>query len=510
MHETVLILDFGSQYTQLIARRVREEQVYCKIVPSSITADEIRQEGARALILSGGPNSTLGKNAPRIDAAIFDLDIPILGICYGLQLMALHFGGKVVPGTSREYGPANVVHHADHVLMEHVAQESSVWMSHGDHVGEPPPGFQVVARSRDDLIAAVAHDSRPFVGVQFHPEVNHTVEGKTILANFLFRMAGFSRDWTPSSFVDDSIRAIREQVGDRKVILGLSGGVDSSVLAFLLHQAIGERCIPVFINNGLLRANEANEVMDQFSASHIKVYRHDYSERFLNALEGITDPETKRKTIGRIFIEAFEEVAQAYTDLDFLAQGTLYPDVIESGGVTGHAATIKSHHNVGGLPERMSLKVLEPFRLLFKDEVRAVGRILDVPAPIIGRHPFPGPGLAVRCLGPITRERLDILRAVDRIFINALHASDWYDRIWQAFAVLLPLQTVGVMGDQRTYENVVALRAVHSTDGMTADWVRLPQDILADVSRQIVNGVPGVNRVVYDVTSKPPGTIEWE
>jgi len=510
MHELALILDFGSQYTQLIARRVREQQVFCKIVPASITAAEIQAEGARALILSGGPNSTLDKGAPELDPGIVDLQLPMLGICYGLQLLANSFDGQVVPGESREYGPMKVHAEGQHTLFEHVSDSTQVWMSHGDHVNEAPPEFEVIARSDSDLIAAIAHRERPVIGVQFHPEVNHTVEGETILSNFLFRIAEFSRDWTPSSFVDDAIESIRKTVGDQKVVLGLSGGVDSSVLAFLMHQAIGENCIPVFINNGLLRANEYNEVQDQFAASHITVYAHDYSERFLNELTGITDPEIKRKTIGRIFIEAFEEVAVDYTDLTYLAQGTLYPDVIESGAVTGHAATIKSHHNVGGLPERMSLKVLEPFRELFKDEVRAVGRILDVPKQIIGRHPFPGPGLAVRCLGEIQKERLEILRAADKIFIDALHETGWYDKIWQAFAVLLPLQTVGVMGDQRTYENVVSLRAVHSTDGMTADWVRIPQEILADVSSRIVNAVNGVNRVVYDVTSKPPGTIEWE
>lgn len=510
MHELVLILDFGSQYTQLIARRVREQQVFCKIVRSDITASEVKEEGAKALILSGGPNSTLEEGAPGIDPQILDLGLPILGICYGLQLLAQHYDGEVVPGESREYGPMKVHAEDSHTLLEHVSDSSQVWMSHGDHVNEAPPSFRVIARSDSGLIAAIAHSEHPVVGVQFHPEVNHTVEGKTILSNFLFRMADFNRDWTPSSFVDDAIQEIRSKVGDQKVILGLSGGVDSSVLAFLMHQAIGENCIPVFIDNGLLRANEYHEVQDQFAASHIKVFAHDYSERFLTELAGVTEPEKKRKIIGRVFIEAFEEVAQQYEGLTFLAQGTLYPDVIESGAVTGHAVTIKSHHNVGGLPERMSLKVIEPFRELFKDEVRAVGRILDVPKQIIGRHPFPGPGLAVRCLGEIQKVRLEILRAADKIFIDALHETGWYDKTWQAFAVLLPLQTVGVMGDQRTYENVVSLRAVHSTDGMTADWVRLPQEILADVSSKIVNSVNGVNRVVYDVTSKPPGTIEWE
>jgi GMP synthase (glutamine-hydrolysing) len=510
MHELVLILDFGSQYTQLIARRIREEQVYCRIERSDLTAAEVSASGAKAIILSGGPNSTFETGAPQVDPEIFELGLPVLGICYGLQLIARHYHGEVVPGTTREYGPMGVEFPLESPLFQGVSAGTQVWMSHGDHVEILPDGFQVVGRSKGNLIAAIAHEQDPVYGVQFHPEVNHTVQGQTIISNFLFRIAHFSRDWTSTSFVEDAIRQIRETVGDKKVLLGLSGGVDSSVLAFLMHEAIGENCIPVFINNGLLRHEETEEVKILFEASHIKIFQHDYSQAFLSELAGVKEPEKKRKIIGRVFIESFEEVAKSFTELDFLAQGTLYPDIIESGAVSGHAVTIKSHHNVGGLPEKMSLKVIEPFKELFKDEVRAVGRVLNVPAKIIARHPFPGPGLAVRCLGEVTEDRLAVLRAADKIFIEALYETGWYDKIWQAFTVLLPLQTVGVMGDKRTYENVLAIRSVHSLDGMTADWVRIPYEILADVSSKIVNSVRGVNRVVYDITSKPPGTIEWE
>jgi len=510
MHELVLILDFGSQYTQLIARRIREEQVYCCIERSELSAAEIKAMGARAIVLSGGPNSIFEENAPQIDPTIFELGIPILGICYGLQIMAQEFQGRVIPGITREYGPMGIQFPLESPLFEGVSAGSQVWMSHGDHVEYVPDDFQIIARSSGNLIAGIAHKSLPFYGVQFHPEVNHTVQGQTLISNFLFKIADFNRDWTSTSFIEDSIKQIRETVGDKKVLLGLSGGVDSSVLAFLLHEAIGDNCFPVFINNGLLRSNETAEVKALFEASHIKIYQYDYSRQFLSELAGVKDPEKKRKIIGRVFIESFEEVAKEITDIHFLAQGTLYPDIIESGGASGHAVTIKSHHNVGGLPEKMALKVIEPFKELFKDEVRAVGRIMNVPVKIIGRHPFPGPGLAVRCLGEVSAERLEILQAADQIFIETLYETGWYDKIWQAFTVLLPIQTVGVMGDKRTYENVLAIRAVHSLDGMTADWVRIPYEIIADVSSKIVNSVAGVNRVVYDVTSKPPGTIEWE
>jgi GMP synthase (glutamine-hydrolysing) len=510
MHELVLILDFGSQYTQLIARRIREQQVFCRIEHSDISASHIKEMGAKAIILSGGPNSSFEEGAPQIDPEIFSMDIPILGVCYGLQLMTRHFKGSVEPGTTREYGPMGIKFPIENSLFEGVDEGSQVWMSHGDHVESISDSFQTIAQSDNGLIAGIAHRDKPFYGVQFHPEVNHTLQGQTIIANFLFKISGFSRDWTSSSFVDDAIKKIRAVVGKKKILLGLSGGVDSSVLAFLLHEAIGENCIPVFINNGLLRGNESEEVKALFEFSHIKIYQYDYSKAFLTELAGVKEPEKKRKIIGRVFIESFEEVAEQYHGIEFLAQGTLYPDVIESGAVSGHAVTIKSHHNVGGLPEKMSFKVIEPFKELFKDEVRSVGRVLNVPEKIIGRHPFPGPGLAVRCLGEVNEDRLKILRAADKIFIETLYETGWYDKIWQAFTVLLPLKTVGVMGDKRTYENVLAIRAVHSLDGMTADWVRIPYEIIADVSSKIVNSVNGVNRVVYDVTSKPPGTIEWE
>jgi GMP synthase (glutamine-hydrolysing) len=464
----------------------------------------------KALVLSGGPNSIFEKHAPQVDPAIFELGIPILGVCYGLQIMTQHFKGNVIPGETREYGPMGIQFPTQSPLFEGVSEGSQVWMSHGDHVETIPENFNIIARSSGDLIAGISHQSKLLYGVQFHPEVNHTVQGQTIISNFLFKIAAFNRDWTSSSFVEDAIKQIRSTVGDGKVLLGLSGGVDSSVLAFLMHDAIGENCVPVFINNGLLRQNETEEVKSLFEASHVKIYQHDYTDAFLSELAGVVEPEKKRKIIGRVFIEAFEEVAREIKGIDFLAQGTLYPDVIESGAITGHAVTIKSHHNVGGLPEKMSLKVIEPFKELFKDEVRAVGRVLNVPAKIIGRHPFPGPGLAVRCLGAVSEDRLSILRAADQIFIDTLYETGWYDKIWQAFTVLLPIQTVGVMGDKRTYENVLAIRAVHSLDGMTADWVRIPYEIIAEVSSKIVNSVSGVNRVVYDVTSKPPGTIEWE
>jgi len=510
MHELVLILDFGSQYTQLIARRIREEQVYCRIERSDLSAAEIKDMGAKALVLSGGPNSIFEEYAPQIDPGIFELGIPILGVCYGLQIIAQHFKGNVIPGRTREYGPMGIQFPVQCPLFEGVSEGSQVWMSHGDHVETIPENFIVIARSSGNLIAGMSHDSKPFYGVQFHPEVNHTVQGQLIISNFLFKIANFSRDWTSSSFVEGAIKDIRSTVGEGKVLLGLSGGVDSSVLAFLMHEAIGDKCVPVFINNGLLRQRETEEVKLLFEASHIKIYQHDYTDAFLSELAGVVEPEKKRKIIGRVFIEAFEEVAREIKGIDFLAQGTLYPDVIESGTMAGHGVTIKSHHNVGGLPEKMALKVIEPFKELFKDEVRAVGRILNVPVKIISRHPFPGPGLAVRCLGAVSEDRLSILRAADQIFIDTLYETGWYDKIWQAFTVLLPIQTVGVMGDKRTYENVLAIRAVHSLDGMTADWVRIPYEIIAEVSSKIVNSVSGVNRVVYDVTSKPPGTIEWE
>jgi GMP synthase (glutamine-hydrolysing) len=510
MHELVLIVDFGSQYTQLIARRIREENVYCEIISPELSIEEIKAKKPRAIILSGGPNSIFEKDAPQISSQLFDLAIPILGICYGLQLIARHFGGEVEADQSKEYGRQSIQFKNKSQIFSNVNSGSLVWMSHGDHVSKVPKTFLKLAVSNDGLIAGIAHQAKPIFGVQFHPEVNHTEDGQIIISNFLFKIASFSRDWTPASFVDEEIISIRNKVGKENVILGLSGGVDSSVLAFLLHRAIGEQLFPIFINNGLLRKNEVDEVLKFFEKSHINVIQRDYSKEFLTALAGVSEPEQKRKIIGRIFIEAFETEAKKIKNPGFLAQGTLYPDVIESGAIGKYSVTIKSHHNVGGLPEKMSLKILEPFRGLFKDEVRKVGKILNVPDIMIKRHPFPGPGLAVRCLGEILPERLDILRNVDQVFIAYLKKTGWYDKIWQAFAIILPLQTVGVKGDQRSYENVIALRAVHSSDGMTADWVRIPPEMLAEISTQIINKVPGVNRVVYDITSKPPGTIEWE
>jgi len=510
MSELALIIDFGSQYTQLIARRIREMQVYCEIVPPTLSAMQIATKNPKAIILSGGPESVFAENSPKLDSEVWSLGKPILGICYGLQLLTQHFGGKVEPGTVREYGAAEVHHEHQHPLINNTAQNCKVWMSHGDHVATSPPDFNVILKSKNGLIAAIAHKKMPLMGLQFHPEVSHTDEGQTYLHNFLFKVAGFSGDWTPTHFIAQAITTIRETVGAEQVLLGLSGGVDSSVLAFLLHEAIGDRLLPIFIDNGLLRHDEANQVLEQFRHSKIKIQYVDHSAEFLSELEGVTEPEKKRKIIGRVFVEAFEKVANAQGNAAFLAQGTLYPDVIESGSVVGKSHTIKSHHNVGGLPERLRMKVLEPFRELFKDEVRAVGRALGVPENIIRRHPFPGPGLAVRCLGEITPEKLRVIRQSDHIFIQTLRNHDWYDKVWQAFTVLLPVQTVGVMGDQRTFENVIALRSVDSVDGMTANWSRIPADLLAEAAEKIVNHVVGVNRVVYDITSKPPATIEWE
>jgi len=510
MSELALIIDFGSQYTQLIARRIREMQVYCEIVPPTLSAMQIATKNPKAIILSGGPESVFAENSPKLDSEVWSLGKPILGICYGLQLLTQHFGGKVEPGTVREYGAAEVHHEHQHPLINNTAQNCKVWMSHGDHVATSPPDFNVILKSKNGLIAAIAHKKMPLMGLQFHPEVSHTDEGQTYLHNFLFKIAGFSGDWTPTHFIAQAITTIRETVGAEQVLLGLSGGVDSSVLAFLLHEAIGDRLLPIFIDNGLLRHDEANQVLEQFRHSKIKIQYVDHSAEFLSELEGVTEPEKKRKIIGRVFVEAFEKVANAQGNAAFLAQGTLYPDVIESGSVVGKSHTIKSHHNVGGLPERLRMKVLEPFRELFKDEVRAVGRALGVPENIIRRHPFPGPGLAVRCLGEITPEKLRVIRQSDHIFIQTLRNHDWYDKVWQAFTVLLPVQTVGVMGDQRTFENVIALRSVDSVDGMTANWSRIPADLLAEAAEKIVNHVVGVNRVVYDITSKPPATIEWE
>lgn len=509
-HEMIVILDFGSQYTQLIARRVREQNVYCEILPFNADLSKLADRKVMGYILSGGPASVLEDGSPKLPVTFYDTALPILGICYGLQLMALQLGGRLSRAEYREYGRAMIDISVQNRLLKGVASPSQVWMSHGDSVDALPDGFTKLATTSDIPYAAVADDKRRFYGVQFHPEVMHTTEGTKILRNFLFDICGLTGDWTTESFIESSIRQLRETIGRDKVILGISGGVDSTVAATLLHKAVGNQMTAIFVNNGLLRKNEYEEVIASYQTLGINLRAVDASRLFLDGLAGVIDPEQKRKIIGRTFIEVFEKAAREVGDAKFLAQGTLYPDVIESTSFKGPSATIKSHHNVGGLPEKMHLKVVEPLRELFKDEVRALGRKLGLDASFIGRHPFPGPGLAVRVIGEITEDRLRVLRDADAIYISELRTSGQYDKIWQAFAVLLPVQSVGVMGDMRTYENVIALRAVTSTDGMTADWARIPDDILARISNRIINEVRGVNRVCYDVSSKPPATIEWE
>jgi GMP synthase (glutamine-hydrolysing) len=509
-HETILILDFGSQYTQLIARRVREAHVYCEIQPYNADLSAYEDRRVAGYILSGGPSSLTDPDAPRLDRSFFDKSVPVLGLCYGMQLMAELFGGRLVKSEHREYGRA-VFEPADgHDLFEGLSGSSQVWMSHGDSIVELPKGFEVIGRTDSLATAAIVNQADRVYGLQFHPEVHHTTEGKQIINNFLFNICGVAGDWTTESFIEETIAGIRRQVGDSDVILGISGGVDSSVAAMLLDRAIGKKLHGVFVNNGVLRKNEFEDVTKMLQTLGINLRPVDASELFLGRLAGVKDPEKKRKIIGTTFIDVFEQAADEIGRVDYLAQGTLYPDVIESVSFKGPSATIKSHHNVGGLKEKMNFKLVEPLRELFKDEVRALGRALGLPEKFIGRHPFPGPGLAVRILGDITPERCDLLREADAIFIDQLHKHGIYDDIWQAFAVLLPVRTVGVMGDERTYENVVALRAVTSVDGMTADWARIDPDILAEVSDEIIRGVKGVNRVTYDISSKPPATIEWE
>ena len=515
----VLILDFGSQYTQVIARRVRECSVYSQIVRYDTPAEELRALGARGIILSGGPASVYAPNAPQPDPALFDLGLPVLGICYGLQLMFFHLGGAVEKSLKREYGAGTLhVEAADCALFDGLPGHLDVWNSHGDHVTALPSGFRTVARTENSPSAAVDHPEKRFFGLQFHPEVAHTPRGRDLLQNFLFRVCGCAPDWTMGSFIEQTCQEIREKVGAERVILGLSGGVDSSVAAMLLHQAIGDQLTCIFVNNGLLRENEAEAVQKLFGDNfHIKLKYVDASARFLDKLAGVTDPEQKRKIIGNEFVRVFESAAaelrggEGGEEHRFLAQGTLYPDVIESVSISGNpAALIKSHHNVGGLPEDMKFELIEPLRQLFKDEVRQVGLQLGLPKEVVMRQPFPGPGLAVRILGEVTAERLEILRNADTVVVNEMKSSDWYYKVWQSFAVLLPVRSVGVMGDERTYENTVALRIVESQDGMTADWVRLPYELLARISGRICNEVKGVNRVCYDISSKPPSTIEWE
>jgi GMP synthase (glutamine-hydrolysing) len=525
MHENIVILDYGSQYTQLIARRVRETGVYSEIIPCTADPATVADRNPKGLILSGGPCSVYDEEAPQLDPDLLALTredgspVPVLGICYGLQAMAHLLGGHVERADRREFGRAHIQVEAsdrDGRLFADVPDGSTVWMSHSDHLTDLPDGYEVIASTDNAPVAAVHDTDAPHYGVQFHPEVVHTDFGRQILENFAYEICGCSGDWSPASFVEEQTREIRERVGDRHVILGLSGGVDSSVAAALLHRALGDQLHCIFVNNGLLRKGEWDQVQDTFRGHFdMDLHTQDATDRFLAHLEGVVDPEEKRVIIGNTFIDVFEEQTDAIAaELghrpEFLAQGTLYPDLIESVSFKGPSETIKTHHNVGGLPEELDFELIEPFRELFKDEVREIGRLLDVPAPIVGRHPFPGPGLAIRILGPVTRERLSLLREADAIFIEELRANDLYDEVWQAFAVLLPVQSVGVMGDERTYENVCALRAVTSVDGMTADWAQLPYEFLGHVSNRIVNEVPGLNRTVYDVSSKPPATIEWE
>jgi len=510
--EVIAILDFGSQYSQLIARRIRENNVYCKILPYDVSIDEIKSLSPKGIFLSGGPASVYADGAPLCDPNIFKLNIPIFGICYGMQLMAHLLGGKVEPTLTREYGLANLFVDIKSDIFCDLPDNFPVWMSHGDSVSNIPDGFKVLAHTDTLPIAVMADVSRRYFGSQFHPEVIHTPLGKNIIANFLFRICKCNPIWTMSSFIQNSLSEIKEQVKDDIVICGVSGGVDSTVLAVLIHKAIGDQLKCIFVDNGLLRKNEADEVIAFFRNDLcIDLHFVDASERFLRRLSGVIDPEQKRKIIGKEFIEVFQEVAFKFGDAKFLAQGTLYPDFIESGGISkSPSATIKSHHNVGGLPEKMNLKLIEPLKELFKDEVRKLAKELGLPEKVIKRHPFPGPGLAVRVIDSITREKLDLLRQADAIFIEELHSSGMYDKVWQAFAVLLPVKSVGVMGDERTYDQVIALRAVTAEDAMTADWAKLPYELLGRVSNRIINEVKGINRVVYDISSKPPSTIEWE
>ena len=508
MQETLLILDFGSQYTQLIARRVRELNVYCEIHPFN-NPPELTND-IKGVILSGSPYSTLQEDAPKIDLTGIKGDIPLLGICYGAQYLALTNGGSVAPSEIREYGKANLSSINEEVLFAGVDAGSQVWMSHGDTITTLPSDFEIIASTADVQVAGYKVANEKTYGIQFHPEVYHSSDGKKMLHNFLFDIVGMAGDWTPSHFVEETVSNLKAQLGNDKVVLGLSGGVDSSVAAVLLHRAIGKNLYCIFVNNGLLRKNEYADVLEQYKGMGLNVKGVDATDQFMSALSGIAEPEAKRKTIGRVFIEVFDHEATLIEDVKWLAQGTIYPDIIESVSVNGPSATIKSHHNVGGLPDFMKLQVVEPLKTLFKDEVRRVGASMNMSQDLLKRHPFPGPGLAIRILGDVTKEKVRILQEVDYIFINGLKNEGFYDDVWQAGSILLPVNSVGVMGDERTYEKVVALRAVESTDGMTADWVHLPYDFLAMISNQIINKVKGVNRVVYDISSKPPATIEWE
>jgi GMP synthase (glutamine-hydrolysing) len=509
MHEKILILDFGSQYTQLIARRVRELNVYCEIHPfNKIPTLDSEFKG---VILSGSPFSVRDENAPIPDLSEIKSKFPLLGVCYGAQFLANNFGGEVLPSKHREYGRARLNYiDTESQLMTGLELDTQVWMSHGDTITKIPDNYQIITSTSDVKFGGFKIMDEETYGIQFHPEVYHTTQGKLLLENFLVNICSCKQDWTPSAFADDTIAGLKEKLGNDKVVLGLSGGVDSSVAAVLLHKAIGKNLTCIFVDNGLLRKNEYEKVLDSYNDMGLSVIGVNAKEQFVSQLAGISDPEGKRKVIGRVFIEIFDQEAHKIQDVKWLAQGTIYPDVIESISVNGPSATIKSHHNVGGLPDKMNLKIVEPLKLLFKDEVRRVGASIGIKSELLQRHPFPGPGLAIRILGDITPEKIQILQDVDDIYIEGLKEYGLYDKVWQAGVILLPVQSVGVMGDERTYENAVALRAVSSTDGMTADWSHLPYEFLADISNKIINNVKGINRVVYDISSKPPATIEWE
>lgn len=514
MQEKVIILDFGSQYTQLIARRVREHEVYSEIIPYNKLPQQIPTD-VKALILSGSPFSVKDENALRPDLSNWLGNIPILAVCYGAQYVADSYGGEVARSNKREYGKANLhIIHPDHPFLAGVSQGSQVWMSHADSVIQIPKGYDLIAET--DSIPVAMYASRPetfanpLIAVQFHPEVTHSLEGSTMIGNFLRKIAGLKEKWTSETFIETTIQEIRERTNGEEVLMALSGGVDSTVGALLIHKAIGDKLHCFFVDNGLLRKDEFQQVLDQYASMGLKVHGVDAKERFYDQLKGVSDPETKRKIIGRVFIETFEDEAASLPNVKWLGQGTIYPDVIESLSVHGPSATIKSHHNVGGLPDKLKLKIVEPLRMLFKDEVRKVGRALGIHPDILGRHPFPGPGLGIRILGDITPAKVKVLQEADAIYTQLLKKHGWYDKIWQSGAILLPVQSVGVMGDERTYENAIALRAVNSVDGMTAVWSNLPHELLAEISSDIINKVKGINRVVYDISTKPPATIEWE